>query len=179
MTQGGTQMVTKKQWVRIAIGVAAIASGQFSFVAAKQPQTPPSNKACAIVTMADIKPLAGSAALKPGVPSVIDALGVVACRYEWGSGGNAATGRYDVDISVGEAAKMFPGLSLPSLRQALLAGAKSTDPNAVAVPGIGDGATFESPRPITTKVTALVKTNVLIMTFEGPDARAKKDQVIA
>jgi hypothetical protein len=63
------------------------------------------------------------------------------------------------------------------LRQGLLA--KAGPPNTAVIPAVGDAAVYESSDPIRVATTAMVKGNMLIVTFESKDARAKKDQVIA
>jgi hypothetical protein len=57
--------------------------------------------------------------------------------------------------------------------------AKAGPPDTAVIPAVGDAAVYESNDPIRVVTTALVKGNMLIVTFESPDARAKKDQVIA
>ena len=63
------------------------------------------------------------------------------------------------------------------LRQGLLA--KAGPPNTAVIPAVGNAAVYESNDPIRVETTALVKGNMLIVTFDSSDARAKKDQVIA
>jgi hypothetical protein len=66
----------------------------------------------------------------------------------------------------------------PSLvRRGLLA--QAGKPNSAVIPGVGDAAIYESDDPIRVKTTALVKGNMLIVSFESVDARARKDQVVA
>lgn len=56
---------------------------------------------------------------------------------------------------------------------------KAGDPNAAVIAAVGDAAIYQSNAPIRVVTTALVKGNVLIVTFQSADARTKKDQVIA
>ena len=62
------------------------------------------------------------------------------------------------------------------LRQGLLA--KAGPPNTAVIPAVGDAAVYESNDPIRVETTALVKGDMLIVTFQSADARARKDQVI-
>ncbi len=57
------------------------------------------------------------------------------------------------------------------MRNALAAG--------LTVALLGSNATAAQAQPIRVVTTALVKGNMLIVTFDSSDARAKKDQVIA
>ena len=74
---------------------------------------------------------------------------------------------------------MFPGLDSQTIRQGLLDMTKQPGANAVAVPGVGDAAIFESAAPIRANTTAYVKGMVLKVDLDGPEGRTKKDQVIA
>jgi hypothetical protein len=65
------------------------------------------------------------------------------------------------------------------VRQGLLASAKAGKRNTAVIPAVGDAAIYESSDPIRVETTALVKGNMLIVSFESSDARAKKDQVTA
>jgi hypothetical protein len=52
-------------------------------------------------------------------------------------------------------------------------------PNAAVVSGVGDAAVFLSDSPNRAATTAYVKGVLLQVNLEGPDARARKEQVIA
>jgi len=133
---------------------------------------------CALLQAAEIQALAGTAKVGAGKAST-DALGSRTCQYEWGTGGNVQTGRSFLNISVTMASKAFPGMDASLVRQGLLASAKAGKPNAAVIPAVGDAAIYESDEPIRVKTTALARGNMLIISFESSDARAKKDQVIA
>jgi hypothetical protein len=133
---------------------------------------------CALLQAAEVQTLAGTAGVGAGKPST-DALGSRTCRYEWGAGGNVQSGRSYLNVSVTATSKAFPGMNPSLVRQGLLASAKAGQPNTAVIPAVGDAAVYESDDPIRAKATALVKGNMLIVTFESSDARAKKDQVIA
>ena len=122
--------------------------------------------------------LAGTGKIGAGQAST-DPLGSRLCRYEWGSGGNVQGGRSMLDVSVTPTAKAYPGTDASLVRQGLLASVKAGDPNTAVIAAVGDAAIYESNAPIRVRTTALVKGNVLFVTFQSADARAKKDQVIA
>ncbi len=131
---------------------------------------------CSLLKGAEVQALAGAATVGPETASS-DALGSRLCRYEWGTGNNAQHGRSTLDISITPISKAFPGTDASLLRQGLLA--KTGQPNTAVIPGVGDAAVYESNDPIRVEATALVKGNMLIVSLESADARAKKDQVIA
>jgi hypothetical protein len=133
---------------------------------------------CALLQAAEIQALAGTAKVGAGKAST-DALGSRTCQYEWGTGGNVQAGRSFLNVSVTPTSKAFPGMDASLVRQGLLANAKAGKPNTAVIPGVGDAAVYESNDPIRVKTTALAKGNMLIVSFESLDARAKKDQVIA
>ena len=134
--------------------------------------------ACALLQAAEIQVLAGTGKIGAGQGST-DPLGSQLCRYEWGSGGNVQGGRSILDVSVTSTAKAYPGTDVSLVRQGLLASVKAGDPNTAVIAAVGDAAIYESNAPIRVRTTALVKGNVLFVTFQSADARAKKDQVIA
>jgi hypothetical protein len=134
--------------------------------------------ACALLQAAELQAIAGSAKVGAGKAST-DALGSRACQYEWGTGGNAQSGRSFLSVSVTPTSRAFPGMDASLVRQGLLASAKAGQPNTALIPAVGDAAIYESGDPIRVKTTALVKGSMLIVSFESSDARAKKDQVIA
>jgi hypothetical protein len=134
--------------------------------------------ACALLQPAEIQALAGTAKVAAGQPST-DALGSRMCRYEWGTGGNVTSGRSILDVTLTPTAKAFPATNASIVRQGLLASVKAGDPNTGVIAGVGDAAIYQSNAPIQLGTTALVKGNVLLVTFQSADARAKKDQVIA
>ena len=133
--------------------------------------------ACSLLQATDIQMLAGTAKVGPGAPST-DPLGSQLCRYQWGTGGNVTNGRSILDVSVTPTSKAFPGMDASRMRQGLLATVKGGDPNAAVVAAVGDAAIYQSNASIRVEATALVKANVLIVTFESADARARKDLVI-
>ena len=134
--------------------------------------------ACALLQAAEIQVLAGTGKVGAGQPST-DPLGSRMCRYEWGTGNNVQRGQSTLDVSVTAMSKAYAGTDPALVRKGLLASVKAGDPNAAVIAAVGDAAIFQSNAPIRAVATALVKGNVLSVTFESADARAKKDQVIA
>jgi hypothetical protein len=137
-----------------------------------------SGDGCALLQAAEIKALAGSATVGAGRASS-DGLGSRLCQYVWGTGGNARNGRSYLNISVTLTSKAYPGMNMSLVQQGLLAKAKAGTPNASVIPAVGDAAIYESDDTIRVTTTALAKGNMLVISFESGDARAKKDQVIA
>jgi hypothetical protein len=152
----------------LATGVVTNAGGQ----SAAMPKD-----ACALLTVAEIQPLAGTL-VKDGTPGKVTALGSISCTYTWGPTGYAATGQFQLNVLATEASKAFPGMSTALIKQAMAARVKAGG-EAGEVPGIGDEATFESDAPTRINVKTLAKGVFLSVELEGPNARLKKDQVIA
>ena len=132
--------------------------------------------ACALLKTAEIQALAGSAKVGPGEAD--SAAFTRTCQYRWGTGGNVQSGRSYLNVSVSPMSDAFPGTDASLVQEGLLAKAKAGKPNTAVIAGIGDAAVYESDDPIRASTTALAKGNMLIVTFESADARAKKDQVI-
>ena len=128
---------------------------------------------CSVLQGAEVQALAGSTTFGAGTPST-DPLGSRLCHYEWGAGNNVQSGRSYLDVSITPLSKAYPGTDPALLRQGLLG-----KPKTEVIPGVGDAATYESNAPIRVETTALVKGNLLTVTFDSSDARAKKAQVIA
>jgi hypothetical protein len=137
-----------------------------------------SGDGCALLQAAEIQALAGTAKVGAG-KATTDALGSRTCQYEWGAGGNVQTGRSFLNVSATPTSKAFPGMDASLVGRGLLARAKASTPNTAVIPAVGDAAIYESDDPIRAKATALARGNMLIVSFESSDARAKKDQVIA
>jgi hypothetical protein len=134
---------------------------------------------CGLLKPAEIQALAGAAKIGAGKASSSPELGARACEYQWGTGGNVQSGKTFFNFSVTPLAKAFPGLDPSTIKQGLLMSAKQGNANAGELPGVGDGAVFESDAPIRMKTTALAKGNMLVVTYESVNARTKKDQVAA
>jgi hypothetical protein len=158
----------------LVVGLALVCLGvSGSAVKAQKP-----GDGCALLQAAEIQALAGTAKVGDG-KATTDALGSRTCQYEWGTGGNVQTGRSFLNVSVTPTSKAFPGMDASLVRQGLLANVKGGTPNTAVIPAVGDAAIYESDDPIRVKTTALARGNMLIVSFESSDARAKKDQVIA
>jgi hypothetical protein len=135
---------------------------------------------CTLLKIAEIRIISPGAQIAPGVSSTISAeAGAYGCLFKWGSGGNAPSGLYQLNVTVNDASKTFPGTSPALIKQGLLRAAKKGEDNTVAIPGVGEAAIFQSTAPIRAAATAYLKGVVLEVNLEGPDGRAKKDQVIA
>jgi hypothetical protein len=134
--------------------------------------------ACALLQAAEIQVLAGTGTVGAG-KSNTDPLGSQLCRYDWGPRGSVQNGQTILDLSVTSMSKVFPGTDASLVRTGLIARVKAGDPNAAVIAAVGDAAIYQSTAPIRVETIALVKGNVLTVTFESADARAKKDQVVA
>ena len=132
--------------------------------------------ACALISLQEVQGLGAGARIGDGKPGPPDPLGSLTCRYEWGSGNT----QFSLQIINGDASRMWPGMNADLIKQGLLGTARpGNKSNAAVISGIGEAAVFDSTAPTQAKTSAYLKGRMLIVTFEGPDARAKKDQVIA
>lgn len=100
--------------------------------------------------------------------------GPFGCRYEWGSGTDAASGHFALQIVFGA-----PLTDSATTKEGVLSMARNGGPNAAVVSDVGDAAVFLSDSANWAAVTAYVKGVLLQVSLEGPGARARKDQVIA
>jgi hypothetical protein len=155
----------------LAAGLALAALGVGgSTVEAQKPPDP-----CALLKAPEIQALAGTAKVGSGKPD--SAAFTRACRYEWGTGGNVQSGKSFLSITLSPTSQAFPGTDPSVVKEGLLATVQGK-PNAAVIAGVGDAATYESNDPIRVETVALAKGNMLTLTFESADARARKDQVI-
>lgn len=146
----------------------------------RDPGPAPPQDPCALLKPAEVQALAPKAEIGKGVSSTVSPeLGSYACQYEWGTGGNAASGRFQLQVIISDVSKAFPGMEPTLIKQGLLGGAKPGQANTAVIPGVGEAAIFKSSDPIRAETTAYVKGSLLQVILEGSDARAKKDQVIA
>src|SRR5215813_9743580 len=134
---------------------------------------------CALVQPADVQTLAGSVQVGAGKPDKDDVLGTRSCRFEWGAGGNVQSGKTFLTISATPMAKVLPGVEPKAAQQGLLASAKPGKVVTAVIPDVGDAAVYESNAEIRVTATAFARGNMVIVTLETMNARAKKDQVIA
>jgi hypothetical protein len=132
--------------------------------------------ACALLKSSEIQALASST-IGQG-ESAKDELGSLTCVYKWGKGGNAYSGAYQFQVIIADASRMMPGTTGDMMRQGMAAQVKGEKEGAGMIPGVGEAAMFKS-RQISVETSALAKGRFLMVNFEGPDARQKKDQVIA
>ena len=134
---------------------------------------------CALLKPTEIQALSPEVKIVAGKLDTTNAnIGAISCDYEWGTGGNAATGKRYLHVILMDAAKTFPGTAPELIIQGMAAG--SNDPGSVSNPvsGVGQAALFESKSPINAQASSYAKGSVLQVIFEAPDARARKNQVI-
>jgi hypothetical protein len=137
---------------------------------------PQAGNSCGLLKASEVQTLASTARINEGKPEPSDPLGSLLCRWEWREGQSA----FSLSVINGDASRMFPGTSASLIKQGLLgAAAPGNKKNASVVAGLGEAAVAESSAPTQSMITVYVKGRMLIVTFEGPDARSKKDQVTA
>ena len=150
----------------LVLGLAVAGSRTTGSPAPKDP--------CTLLTPAEVQTLAPGAKIGPGVSSKVEEM-AVACEWKWGAGNTAQS----LQVILGDNAKMYPGTSPSDLRLGLMLQTKTQGATAVAVPGVGEAAIFDSSGPNRAEATALVKSVNAHVVLQGPDARAKKAQVIS
>jgi hypothetical protein len=128
--------------------------------------------ACALLTVDEIEPLAGTS-VTDGVSNSFEAFGYVACRYTWGAG----TNRFKLDVIVNETPRMFPGTSADGIKQQLLGSVRAGTADVV-IPEIGEAAVFKPDSPVFASAIAFVKGRILGVHLDGAFAREMKDQVV-
>jgi len=157
------------------LGLAMVVSGTFGpgsggGIVAAQGAGP-----CALLTTSEIQPLApAKATISDGVSKAIAADGFSACRYTWGAG----TGRFNLDVTVNDAARAFAGMGPDQIKQRMHGSVTAGTADAV-VSDVGDAAFFKAESPVYVHATAYLKGRLLQVHLDGFEAREKKDQVIA
>ena len=152
------------------LALAAVATGVSSVgrhTVAAQASNP-----CALLTTDEIQPLAGNATIADGLPNS-PAAKSPRCRYTWGTG----TGRFTLDVSVSEAARMYSDVSPERIKQQLLESVRPETADAV-IPEVGEAAVFRPDSPAYAGATAFIKGRILQVHLDGVYARDMKDQVI-
>ena len=127
---------------------------------------------CALLTIDDIQPLAPNTKIADGLPTSFD-LGYSACRYTWGAGFQ----HYTLDVTVGEASRMFSGMPPDMVKPALQALVAAGTADAL-IPEVGDAAIFKADSPAYVCASGYLKGRILQVRLDGSEAREKKDQVI-
>jgi hypothetical protein len=124
---------------------------------------------CALLKTDEIQSLVGNGQeAGNGVPSAIQSLGRVACRYQGGAG----VGRYTLDVIINS------NMTADAVKQALAAPGGIGTVSEV-IDGVGEAAAFKSDSHMLDTATASMKGRLLQLNLDGYDARAKKDQVIS
>jgi hypothetical protein len=129
---------------------------------------------CLLLTIDEIQPLAPNVSIADGVPSGVDALGAVSCRFTWGVG----VGRFHLDVVVSEASRMFASSGPESIKLGLEGLVKAGTADAV-IPDVGEVAVFRADSSVLASATAFLKGRLLQVRLDGIDAREKKDQMVA
>ena len=156
------------------LGLALVATGasipgRFDGTVSAQALNP-----CALLTTDEVDSLAPSkTSVAAGVSSSVPAYGYMTCRYTWGTG----VGRFNLDIAVADASRMFAGVSPDQVKQRLLESVKAETSDAV-LSEIGEAAVFKPDSVAYATATALVKGRILQVHLDGLFAREKKDQIV-
>jgi hypothetical protein len=129
---------------------------------------------CALLMTADIQPLAPNTTISSGVQTFEGAAGFGTCRYTWGAG----VGRYALEVTLNEAASVFPSMGPELIKQGLHAAVTAETADA-DVSDVGDAAMFKADSPGYVHATAYLKNRILQVHLDGFDAREKKSLVIA
>ena len=85
---------------------------------------------------------------------------------------------YTLDVTVGDASRMFSGTPPEVVKPALQTLVAAGTADAV-IPDVGDAAIFKADSPVYVCASAYLKGRILQVRLDGADAREKKDQVIA
>jgi hypothetical protein len=131
--------------------------------------------ACGLLKPADFQTLASGKKVKDGVVQPTDPVGEMNCQYEWGSGSS----RYFATVTLGETARVWPGMSPAMIKMALSAQASPQNPGSAAVPGVGDVSIYLVDGPTETKTMTVFNGHLLMLTLLGPDSPKSKDALIA
>ena len=131
--------------------------------------------ACGLLKPADFQTLAAGKKVKDGVVQPTDPVGEMNCQYEWGSGAS----RYFATVTLGETARVWPGMSPAMIKMALSAQASPQNPGTVAVADVGDVSIYITDSPKETKTMTVFKGHLLTVTLLGPDSPKSKDALIA
>jgi hypothetical protein len=129
---------------------------------------------CTLLTPGEVQSLSGKESVPDGVPSSLEALGSMTCRYAWGIGAD----RFKLDVVVNDASRMFPGMSPDQIKQRLLQSVRAGTADA-AISDVGEAAVFRADSALYAGATAISKGRILEVQADGFVAREKKDQVIA
>jgi hypothetical protein len=151
----------------VSVVVSGSATGQNTVA-------PQASGPCALLTIDDIQSLAPNTKIADGLATSFD-LGYTACRYTWGSGFN----HYTLDVTVGEASRMFAGMQPDLVKPALRALVTVGTADAL-IPEVGEAAIFKADSQVHVCATAYLKSRMLSRCASTGRTRAtKSDQVIA
>lgn len=159
--------------VGLALGLTLVAAGM-PLPAGRRAVAAQGAGPCALVTAADIQPLAPNASIGDGVSTTFEAIGFSRCQYSWGDG----VDRFKLDVTLNDAARVFPGMSPDAIRQGLQASVKEAMGDAV-IADAGEAAVFRADSHYYVHASALAKGRIVQVHLDGLDARDRKDQVIA
>jgi len=164
----------------ITVGVAATVLGVVgAAVRGSAAGTLPKDP-CALLTPADLQPVAASATIGKGVT---DGSGLplgVGCTYNWGPR-TSEWGQTSLTVTVIDASKAWVGVSPEMIKQGVAAKAMTGGPNASAIAGVGDAAafTFEA-RSSNATAEAFVQAKDLhvAVVFHSGNSLASKDKLV-
>jgi hypothetical protein len=157
----------------VALGLALVAGGPSWPGPAVGTVSAQALNPCALLTDDEIKPLAPKTSVAAGVSNSSTPFGDASCRYAWGEG----VDRHKLVVIVGEASRVFPGLTPDQIKQRLLESVRAGTHDAV-IDQIGEAAVFRPDSFVYAIATAFVKGRMLQVQLDGVEALEKKDQVI-
>lgn len=165
---------------RSVAGLALTAAGLFTAAGAGSlaAQAPPAGQPagpCALLKTDEVQSLANkNVAVSEGVAASISVIGSSTCSYAWGAGAE----RYTLDVTVNDAARVFPGLAPAAVGERVHAAITGSAPASPSL-GIGDVSVYKEDSPLFVHATSFLKGRILQVQLGGIDAIEKKDQVIS
>ena len=136
---------------------------------------------CALLTTAEVQALAPDAKIGNGKADASAAPLGTSCTYAWGPR-SPQWGETSVTVTVMDTAKGYPGMSVDTLKQGLLAMVHVKRENASQVAGVGDVAVFSfETRSHNAKLDTILgaKGYHLQVRYHHGDAAATKDKLAA
>lgn len=128
---------------------------------------------CALLTVDDVKSLAGNSTVADGVSNTYPDIGYATCRYTWGVGAD----RFNLNVAVTEASRMFPRMSPDQIKQQLV-GSVRTGTHDALVSEVGEAAVFRPDSLVYATASSFVKGRVLQVQLDGAFAGEMKDKVV-
>lgn len=130
-------------------------------------------KPCELLKSAEVQAVASSQ-IGEGVAKFEAPTATYACEYKW----SVRDFSPSLLVLVSDASKMYPGIDANTIKSGMLGGPRGVPKDTTVVPGVGEAATYKAESPTSGVAMAYLKGKILLVTYRGTDAPAKKDQVI-